>query len=64
MRGDDLPRVLLEVLRVVEEDGREHVRHAQRVLHRQLRAEEDHRQHARQEDGDGRRVALEVPVAQ
>ena len=54
--------MLLEVLRVVEEDGREHVRHPQGVLDAQLRAEEDHRQHARQEDGDGRRVALEDRV--
>ena len=58
----DLPRVLLEVLGVVEEDGREDVRHAQRVLDAQLRAEEDHGQDARQEDGDGRRVALEHRV--
>ena len=60
--GVDLPRVLLEVLRVVEEDGREDVRHPQSIFDAQLRAEEDHGQDARQEDGDGRRVALEHRV--
>ena len=53
--------MLLEVLGVVQEDGREDVRHPQSVLDAQFRAEEHHGQHARQEDGDGRRVALEAP---